>query len=319
MINNTKQFYFMAGLPRSGSTMLSAILNQNPKIYSGPSSPILGLMMGIETHLAQDELFLAFPKPDQGKEIVQSLLSTYYSDVTKPIVIDKNRAWINQLPFYMNVPTPGQYPGLFGYFEKPPKILVPVRDVAEILTSFITMCRRNPYNGQTKINFVDEMLIKSNIPLTDDNRCSVLAGPNGILGQSMAGLREVYMKGMEKYIHLIEYNDLLNDPDKTMMEIYNFLEEEPFSHDFNNLKNIHQERDQEVYGLSDMHAVRGNLHKSSLPPEQVLSPEILMQCNGAEFWRNIASNEQSSSANEFDSIKSKLDMTETKHPGVIEN
>ena len=44
MINNTKQFYFMAGLPRSGSTMLSAILNQNSKIYSGPSSPILGLM-----------------------------------------------------------------------------------------------------------------------------------------------------------------------------------------------------------------------------------------------------------------------------------
>ena len=101
------------------------------------------------------------------------------------------------------------------------------------------------------------------------------------------------------------------------MDIYKFLEEEPFSHDFNNLKNIHQERDQEVYGLSDMHAVRGNLHKSSLPPEQVLSPEILMQCNGAEFWRNIASNEQSSSANEFDSIKSKLDMIETKHPGVL--
>ena len=36
-----KTFYFMTGLPRSGSTLLSSILNQNPKFYSGPSSPVV--------------------------------------------------------------------------------------------------------------------------------------------------------------------------------------------------------------------------------------------------------------------------------------
>ena len=43
-----KTFYFMAGLPRSGSTLLSSILNQNPRFYSGPSSPVLGAMFAVE-------------------------------------------------------------------------------------------------------------------------------------------------------------------------------------------------------------------------------------------------------------------------------
>lgn len=33
-----KNIYFMAGLQRSGATVLSAILNQNPDIYASPSS-----------------------------------------------------------------------------------------------------------------------------------------------------------------------------------------------------------------------------------------------------------------------------------------
>ena len=57
-----KQYYFMAGLPRSGSTLLSAILNQNPRFYSGPSSPVVPTMLSIEQSLSQDELFVAYPK-----------------------------------------------------------------------------------------------------------------------------------------------------------------------------------------------------------------------------------------------------------------
>ena len=55
--SKNKRFYFMAGLPRSGSTLLSSILNQNPKFYSGPSSPVLSTMYAIENHLTNDELF----------------------------------------------------------------------------------------------------------------------------------------------------------------------------------------------------------------------------------------------------------------------
>jgi len=272
---NKKTYYFMAGLPRSGSTMLSAILNQNPDIYSGPSSPIIGLMVNLENYMANDELFLAYPKIDQAKQIISSAISHYYSDINKPIIIDKNRAWVNKLEYIEN------------YFDIQAKVLCPVRSIDEVLTSFISMHRRNPYEINGKINFMDEMLVKNNMSLTDDNRCELLASANGILGQSYTGLKDAVLKGYEKQLHFIEYDDLINNPKETMEKIYQFLEIPYFEHDFNNLINLHQEDDAKIYGISDMHSVRKELKSTSLNPEEVLSEYMLNQCKDAEFWRNL--------------------------------
>lgn len=270
-----KRYYFMAGLPRSGSTLLSAILNQNPEFYSGPSSPVTSLMLILEESIANDELFRAYPKPQQAGELIANVLTHYYSDVNKPVIFDKNRSWVNRMHYI---------PGYFG-FE--PKILVPVRDTAEILASFISMHRRNPYEVNGRINFIDEMLVKSNTPLTDDNRCQFIAGPNGILGQSYDGIKQALMEGRQSQLHFIEYDDLVNNPEETMRKVYEFLDEEYYEHDFTKLENLHKENDSEVYGIADMHEVRETLEKISIDPVEILSEAVLEQCKGSEFWRDI--------------------------------
>jgi sulfotransferase len=275
-----KTFYFISGLPRSGSTLLSSILNQNPRFYSGPSSPVVSTMLTLENSLSNDELFLAYPKPEQAKKIISSVLPEYYSDRQEPVIFDKNRSWTVRMNY---IP---------GYFDIVPKVLCPVRDTADILTSFITMLRRNPYQVNGKINFIDEMLIKNNIPLTDDNRCEFLASPNGILGQSVDGLKKALMEGYDHLIHFIEYNDLVNNPEETMQKVYEFLGEEPFEHTFNNLKNENQENDSMVYGFADMHEVRPEIKLVSENPEEVLSPEILEKCKDTEFWRIVESDDE---------------------------
>lgn len=272
--SKSKSFFFMSGLPRAGSTLLSSILNQNPIIYSGPSSPVVGAMVTLETELATNELYLAYPKQKQAKEMISSLIYHYYSDVDEPVIIDKNRSWINRVNY---IP---------GYFGIEPKILYPVRDIKEILASFIMLNRRNPYTGEGKISFIDEMLIKSNIPLNDSNRCRAIAGP-GILGQSYEGLKKALFEGWEKYIHFIEYNDLINDPKSTIDKIYDFLNMEHYNHSFHNLKNYHQENDKDVYGLADMHQVREQVSKSNIISEEILPEDILGLLEGAEFWRNL--------------------------------
>jgi sulfotransferase len=273
---NRKTLYFMAGLPRSGSTLLSSLLNQNPRFYSGPSSPVTGLMMLLQDQILNDELYRAFPKPAQASELVASVIQHYYSDVDKPVIFDKNRSWVNRLGF------------ISGFFGVEPRVLIPVRDTAEILTSFITMHRRNPYEVGGRINFLDEMLVKSNIPLTDDNRCQFLASQAGILGQSYAGIQQALMEGRQRQLHFIEYNDLMNNPAETMRRIYEFLDEPYFEHDFDQITNIHRENDAEIYGFADMHQVRGELKKTSADPRDILSPEILKSCEGTEFWRNLS-------------------------------
>ena len=265
----------MAGLPRSGSTMLSAILNQNPRFYSGPSSPVTGTMVALEDHLANDELYLAYPKREQVKGLIADVINHYYSDVEKPVVFDKNRSWVNRLHY---IP---------GYFGIDAKVLCPVRNIDEILASFISMYRRNPYQVDGKINFIDDMLVKSNTPLTDDNRCQFLASPRGILGQSYNGIKDVVMNGGQKQLHFIEYDDLTNNPEETMKKVYEFLGEPYFQHDFSNLVNQNQENDARIYGFSDMHEVRKELKKTSVDPKEVLSEFIINNCKDTEFWRKL--------------------------------
>lgn len=277
-MNTDKTFYFMAGLPRSGSTLLSSLLNQNPRFYSGPSSPVVPTMLTLENSFSNDELFLGYPKIEVAKNIIASILPQYYSDIDKPVIFDKNRSWVNRMNY------------ISGYFDIVPKVICPVRDISEILTSFIMMRRRNFNVDQNKINFIDEMLIKSNIPLTDDNRCEFIAGENGILGQSYNGLKQAIMEGYDHCLHFVEYKDLVNNPQETLNKIYEFIDEEPFEHTFDNLKNPHRENDQQIYGLADMHEVRQEVKSTSPKPEDVLSERIIDMCKNQEFWRELTNN-----------------------------
>ena len=265
----------MAGLPRSGSTMLSAILNQNPRFYSGPSSPVAATMLTLEQSLNQDELFLAYPKIDFGKNLVASVIDQYYADTDKPVVFEKNRSWVNRMEY------------ITGYFGiEHPKVIFPVRDISEILTSFISMIRRNPGIINERLNFIDQSLVQQGVPINDENRCRLIAGP-GILGQSFDGLKKALTEGHRANIHFVEYKDLVNKPKETMQKMYNFLGESYYNHDFKNLKNIHQENDAQIYGFQDMHAVRQNVKSVSEAPEDILPQLVLDMVKGSEFWREI--------------------------------
>ena len=41
------KFHFISGLPRSGTTLLSAILRQNPRFHANVTSPVASLFAGI--------------------------------------------------------------------------------------------------------------------------------------------------------------------------------------------------------------------------------------------------------------------------------
>lgn len=272
-----KTFYFMAGLPRSGSTLLSSILNQNPRFHSGPSSPVLGAMFAVEQNFMGNELYHGYPKPDQVREIIGSIPHHFYSDVQNPVVFDKNRAWTARVPY------------IEGYIGQQAKILVPVRRIDEILTSILTMIHRNPFQeGQPRINFVDEQLIKTDIPINDLNRCMYLLNDGGIVYESLNAIMMGFQQNVSDKMHFVDYNNLVDNPEKIMEDIYDFLGEEFYDHDFGSISNIHREDDLITYGLSDMHQVRSEVKKTSSPPASILPEEILdlyeQNKRRLEFW-----------------------------------
>ena len=280
-----KKYYFMAGLPRAGSTLLSSILNQNPRFYSGPSSPVLGAMHTIHDNFLSNELYTGYPKPDSVNKIIGSVIDNWYYDIEKPVVIDKNRAWCARVPF------------IEGYIKQDAKVIVPVRRVDEILASILTMIKRNPFQeGQPRINFVDEQLVKMNIPINDENRCEyLLTGQGGIVYEALNATKMGVDDGHSDKFHYVDYNDLITDPQGQLNEIYEFLGEESFEHTFDNLSNEHREDDIATYGLGDMHEVHSKLEKTSPDPDKVLPASIIELYNQnkktLEFWDTFTSSQ----------------------------
>ncbi len=264
-----KTYYFMAGLPRSGSTLLKSILNQNPELHTEPVSPVLELTHYTNTYFQDSEQYLGYPKPKSAHKVISSILEDYYDDVEKPFIIDHCRAWSNNIQMLKTFITPT------------PKIICPVRNITEILTSFITMIHRN----SSQVSFIDQHLIEKGLSINDDNRCHYLMSKDGIVEQALWAQSQAFIRGDDKkHLHMVEYDDLTERPEETMKKIYEFLELNYYSHDFEHIENTHREIDDQWY-LKDMHHVRKKLEKKSKKPQDILSADILNKYSNLEYWK----------------------------------
>ena len=272
-----KTYYFMAGLPRSGSSLLSALLNQHPDIYSSPNSPVVGLMMALENQLSTDEMYSANPKLEQAKETIASPMYHYHSDIEKPVIIDKNRSWMNR-PHYIE-----------EYFNIEPKILCPVRDIDEIFASFLDIVHRNPTISEDgTMNFIDQMLLRQGLKHTDQNRCMIMGDIEmGILGQSYEAMKQMIDNQQAHMIHFIEYNDLVNNTQETLDKVYKFLGVESFANTLSDVKSNEVLNDSGSYGLADMHTIRSEIASRELNPKEILPEEVYKTVQNMEFWRSV--------------------------------
>ena len=269
-----KTFYFMAGLPRSGSTLISSILNQNPNIYSSANSPMCGMMFNLERSIFASEQYNAYPKPQAMSNTIMGVINGYYSDTDKNIIIDKSREW--SIPEYFEV--------LLRNLPYPPKIIVPVRSITDILASFISLVNKNP--GRS--NFIDsEIETRQEFNFykpKNDIRCDHLMRSKGLIDNCLYGISYALQPENKKYFHFVEYEDLINNPEEEINKIYNFYGIDKYTHNYYNIENTIKEDDR-VYGLMGQHDVRSSVSKRGIDKNKVLSEYVLNKYSGEEFWR----------------------------------
>lgn len=264
----------MAGLPRSGSTLISSILNQNPDIHASANSPMCGMIFNLERSILASEQYQAYPKPHVIPATICGVLDNYYSDISKPIVIDKSREWSIQEHF--NV--------LLRNLDYEPRVIIPVRDIHNILASFMLLQLKN----QGSVSFIDaEIQARQEFNFyrdINDIRCDHLMRPKGLIDNCLYGIAFAMLPENRQYFHFVEYNDLVTKTDETIEGIYEFLGIDSFYHDYSNIKNSVRENDS-IYGLQGMHEVRPTISYESINPASILSPYILNKYAGLEFWR----------------------------------
>jgi hypothetical protein len=218
-----KMFYFLSGLPRSGSTVLSSILNQHSQVHSTSTSGLIDLM-GSLCMAWESSPAVHTQKPDKGEaySLLRSLMDAKYKDAPKPVVVDKSRGWAN--PQIMST-----MEQVLGYT---PKVIATVRHPADCAASFVRIAKPN-----------DLQTFLSTSPLIEHLKSSYGTLYNG------------YKEKPECFL-FVDYDDLLTNPQEQMNRIHEFLGLDPHTYDFNTIDpQVVAEQDMEIWGIPDLHTI----------------------------------------------------------------
>lgn len=253
--------HFISGLPRSGSTLLAAILRQNPRFHAGMSSPVGSLFMALQGAMSKRNEAAVFIDETQKRELLKGLFDNYYHALhPEKLVFDTNRAWCSKLPT------------LARLFPEA-KVICCVRHVPWIMDSLERIIRQNAFELSGIFGYEP-----TNTVYTRVNR---LAVNDGLVGFAMDALREAFWGEHADRLILVGYEALAKRPEQTLRQIYDFLGEPWFPHDFDNVEYAVDEFDLAL-GTPNLHTVRRKVEW--IDRSSVLPPELFDRFVNDAFW-----------------------------------
>jgi sulfotransferase len=248
-----KSLSFLSGLPRTGSTLLASILNQNKKIHCTSTSGLLDFLSGVNyVYNETSKRSLEFNEV-QLKSIFKSISNSYYNHIQEDIVIDKWRGWIANVPQIEEI------------IISSPKIICTYRPIEEIIVSFLDLLEKDPEN------FIDKELNKNSIQSNNFNRAKYL-WENGVVGETYKFFIESL--SYKKFICYISYDEIVNQPNKTMDKIYNHLEIDTYQHSYENINTKIFDNDS-FWQIKNLHTIRNQLSKYYKNPLDYLDIETV--------------------------------------------
>jgi len=261
-----KNYYFIAGLPRSGSTLLANILAQNPRFHATSTSGIMDVIFGVRNGWDKLVEFQATPNDLAKMRVMRGILESYYADVDKPVVFDKCRGWLSLLEMAE---------AMLGHNAK---VLVPVRDVRDVLASFEKLWRETSKTSQVPQESPNYFKFQ-----TIQGRCDVWMSADQPMGLAYNRVTDAIVRGFRDRMYLVDFDDMTREPKKVFQDIYKFLGEEYFEHNFNNVQQVTWE-DDSVHGFKGLHDIR-----SKVEPISAQWPTVLGQwaegLNKLNFWK----------------------------------
>lgn len=259
--------HFISGLPRSGSTLLSALLRQNPRFHADMSGPVAGLVGSLLSDLSGKNEFSTFIDDTKRYRIIQSVFNEFYTDSSAEVVFDTSRAWCAKMALIKTI-----YPEA--------KVIACVRDMSWIIDSIEQLVQRNVFQPSSIFNYLTGGTVYS--------RSDGVAGADGMVGFAYNALKEAYFGGnATNRLLLLQYETLTSNPERALRAIYNFIGEPYFDHDFNQIEFDASEFDKKA-GTPGLHKVRSTVDKNQRAT--ILPPDIFRRFENDAFWKDLTLN-----------------------------
>lgn len=258
--------HFISGLPRAGSTLLAALLKQNPRFHAAMSGPAANLFTALLGAMSGANEFAMFLDETQKRAILKGMFENYYAAQSKPIIFDTNRLWCAKMP------------ALAELFPES-KVIACVRQCAWIVDSVERLIRRNPFEMSKIFNFEAAGTVFS--------RAEAVSRGDGMLGFALNALKEGFYGEHAGNLMLVRYETLAERPADALNAIYDFIGEKRFRHDFENVEFDAEEFDARL-GTPGLHHVAKRVRAE--PRTTILPADLFRRYDGDNFWNDPALN-----------------------------
>ena len=202
-----RKFYYIGGLPRSGSTLLTNILLQNPKFGTTATSSLLDFLVQVRDNWTKLEGHKVYEDGQDKWGVIRAIMQSYHK-TDKEIIFDKNRGWSNHIEFIEKVTG-----------EKM-KIIACVRNLEDICSSFEKLFRKNRADGEIHGEFNNPQM------KTIDGRVGVWTSDEGVIGRPYVSMLDTIQRGLGDRILFLPYEGWTSNPDLWFRQLYSFMGEE---------------------------------------------------------------------------------------------
>jgi sulfotransferase len=266
--NPPRKFHFISGLPRSGTTLLAAILNQNPRFRAGMTSPLADIMGVVIAEASSKNDFSFDVSDDQRIALLRGLVENFYSvQAGADVVFDTSRLWCSRMQ-------------LLNALFPEVKVIACVRQLAWVLDSMERLVRKQPVSVSKVFRFDTNTTVYS--------RVEALTDPRGMVGFAYQATKEAfYGQDAQNHLLMLTYESLVRDPAAAMRAVYEFLGEPWFEHDFDHIEYNADEFDARV-GMPGLHSVRPKVEPNERQP--ILPRDIFGRFANEAFWLDPKNN-----------------------------
>lgn len=264
-----KKLCLIAGLPRSGSTLLCQLLSENPKNYVTPTSGIIDIIRNIRSTFSHNPTWKAMDRMSIYENIRHSMkgfLEGFFYD--KEIVFDKSRGWTINISLLDEI-----------LQNKDTKIIWCYRNPVDIVMSI-----ESQYRKTMLLENADEA---GGVPMnTTEQRLNAVIGDGGIVAQPVFMLDEAIKSGYSDRILIIKYGDLTTNPQAVLNQIHQFIGEDLYKYDTDNVKQRTFEFDG-FYNYKFLHTVKeGEIKRKTHDVNNILNQEQINRINERFSWLN---------------------------------
>lgn len=231
------KFVMMAGLPRSGSTLVQNILAQNPRVHATPTSNTAQMLDRMRKTWLGDAPSLVVDEWIDHQQMLGAILGAAkgkYLYTGREVTFDKNREW----------------PNLFELMDEAlddAKIVICVRSLTDVCASMEMVYRKN-------IAYYGKLISQEEVPTSSTYDRVKYWTEKGLIGGAYTVLSSFIERGLQDRAYWIHYDELTNSPHRVIDGLYKYVGEE-WAGNILPIKNLIKEDDR-YHGYRFLHQVR---------------------------------------------------------------